>query len=324
MKIGYRTLKTAIGAAIAILIAEQLGLRFPSAAGVIAILCIQVTRKRSVSAAVNRLLASWVGLLLSFVFFSLLGYHPLTLMLLLLVFLPVLVKFKITDGFVSSVVVLLHIYSMRQFTPGIVLNEVCLMLIGVGVALLMNLYMPNIEKELQELQKELEQNFAKILREFAFYLRHGSSDWAGQEMIDTDQLLEKAMLQASRDEENKLLKPSPGYYQYFFMRSKQFEILQRMLPIVSSLNQQLPQGQQIAEFLEKLSDHVHPGNTAFVFLQQLQEMQEQLKRDELPKTREEFEIRAALFYLLYEMQQYLFIKHSMGKAKQEKQAQAGC
>lgn len=44
-KIGYRTLKTALGTALAIYIAQMLGLQNYSAAGIITILCIQVTKK---------------------------------------------------------------------------------------------------------------------------------------------------------------------------------------------------------------------------------------------------------------------------------------
>jgi uncharacterized membrane protein YgaE (UPF0421/DUF939 family) len=97
------------------------------------------------------------------------------------------------------------------------------------------------------------------------------------------------------------------------MREKQFELLERMLPIVSSLHLQVPQGEQIADFLEHLSDRIHPGNTAYIFLDKLKEMREEIRKTALPQTREEFEIRASLFYLLNEIERYLFIKHNLGK-----------
>src|SRR5690242_18241199 len=42
-RIGYRTTKTAIGVAISILLAQQLGLHNFASAGIITILCIQIT-----------------------------------------------------------------------------------------------------------------------------------------------------------------------------------------------------------------------------------------------------------------------------------------
>jgi uncharacterized membrane protein YgaE (UPF0421/DUF939 family) len=135
--------------------------------------------------------------------------------------------------------------------------------------------------------------------------------------------LEKAIDLASRDVENRFGQQENTYYQYFVMREKQFELLERMLPIVSSLHLQVPQGHQIADFLEHLSNSIHSGNTAYLFLDKLREMREAIQRTALPQTREEFEIRASLFYLLREIEEYLYIKHRLGKNVHEKAAALG-
>ncbi len=323
MKIGYRTIKTAFGTAIAIFIAQQLGLQFYASAGIITILCIQVTRKKSFQTAINRVLACLVGLLLGFAFFQLLGYHPVSVLLWILVFIPLCVRYRITDGFVTSAVVLFHLYSVKRFDLDILRNELALLTIGVGVALLVNLYMPNVEKELKQMQRELEMNFSTIFKEFCLYLRNGQSDWGGKEMIETAALLEKAIDLAARDVENRFGPQDNTYYQYFVMREKQFELLERMLPIVSSLHLQVPQGHQIADFLEDLSNSIHSGNTAHLFLDKLREMREAIRHTSLPQTREEFEIRAALFYLLREIEEYLYIKHRLGKNDETRAAVLG-
>ena len=48
--IGYRTLKTAIGAAIAIAVAQFFDLQFYTAAGILTILSVQPTKKKSLHA----------------------------------------------------------------------------------------------------------------------------------------------------------------------------------------------------------------------------------------------------------------------------------
>lgn len=245
--------------------------------------------------------------------FAVLGFTPIAILLAILIFLPLAVRFGIQEGFVSSMVVLMHLYSAERMDTALILNEVALLVIGVGVALVVNLYMPSLDKELKAMQAQVEKNFVKILREFCYYLRHGESDWDGREMIETTGLLDGAIQLASRDVDNRLGRRDDSYYQYFIMREKQFELLERMMPIVSSLNSQVPQGLQIADFLEKLSDSVHPGNTAYRFLDQLREMRKEIKETGLPSTREEFETRASLFYLLGEIESYLFIKHELGK-----------
>lgn len=51
-------------------------------------------------------------------------------------------------------------------------------------------------------------------------------------------------------------------------------------------------------------------------------MREEIKESELPRTREEFETRASLFYLLREIENYLFIKHELGKNSDDKKTVA--
>ena len=50
------------------------------------------------------------------------------------------------------------------------------------------------------------------------------------------------------------------------MREKQFEIIERVLPIVTSISQTVKQGQMIADFIEELAEHIHAGNTANIYL----------------------------------------------------------
>lgn len=323
LQIGHRTIKTAIGTAAAILLAQQFDLMFPASAGIITILCIQVTVKQSVRTAAKRFLASLLGMGIGMALFALIGYSPLAIMLAILIFMPLAVKFRIQEGFVTSMVVMFHLYSSERMDRALIANELALLLIGIGVALIVNLYMPSLDKELKAMQDEVEKNFRTILKEFSYYLRHGESEWDGREMIETPGLLDRAIQLASRSVDNRLGKRDEDpYYQYFVMRDKQFELLEQIMPVVSTLDIQVPQGHQIADFLEKLSDSVHPGNTAYRFLDQLNEMKREIKKTALPTSREEFETRASLFVLLREIERYLFIKQELGKNSDEKTGQA--
>ncbi len=69
MKIGYRTIKTAVGTPIAISIAQFLELENFVTAGILTMLCIQPSRKQSVDSAWNRFAASILASLFSFFFF---------------------------------------------------------------------------------------------------------------------------------------------------------------------------------------------------------------------------------------------------------------
>lgn len=313
MLIGTRTIKTAIGTGISIAIAQGLGLDYYATAGIITILCIQNTRRQTIQTSLFRIAASLLVLLFAWLFFTLLGFHAWTIALILLLFLPVLVRLKIQGGFVTSAVILLHIFTVQQMTIPILLNEMSLVGIGVIIAMLMNLWMPSYDKELVELQKSIEHNFRTILKEFAIYLQNGESDWNGKEMLETAQLLDKAIKLAALENENRILRSEKDAFDYFVMREKQFGLLERMMPIVSSLHLQVPQGRQLAEFLDDLGTRVHPGNTAYLSLERLRKMREAIDQTPLPQSQEEFEIRAALFYLIHEIEEYLYIKHNLGR-----------
>jgi uncharacterized membrane protein YgaE (UPF0421/DUF939 family) len=66
----------------------------------------------------------------------------------------------------------------------------------------------------------------------------------------------------------------------------------------------------VADFLEDLSENIHARNTAHIYIGKLNEMKKIFGEMDLPKTREEFEVRAALLQLVNEMNEYLIIKDS--------------
>lgn len=310
-KIGYRTLKTAIGTGAAIFIAQLIGLHFFVSAGIITILCIQSSKKKSVRTAYARFSACMVGIAFSFIFFEGIAYHPLVIGFMLLLFIPFTVLLKVSEGVVTSSVIILHIYSSQKMTMGIVLNEMALILVGIGTALLVNLYMPSLDSKLKQFQIEIEDNFRKIFEEMVSYLRTNESRWMGEEITETARLLEDAKGLAFRDVENHFLRAKNYYYHYFQIREKQFEIIERILPIVTSIEPLVNQRYMIADFLELLSNAIHPGNTAQQMLKRLYDLQANFMEEPLPGSRDEFEAQARLFQLVKEMEQYLMIKKEL-------------
>ncbi|KYC95135.1 hypothetical protein B4102_1406 [Heyndrickxia sporothermodurans] len=92
------------------------------------------------------------------------------------------------------------------------------------------------------------------------------------------------------------------------MREKQFEIIERSLPIITSISSMVEQRMMVADFIEDLKENIKPKNTALDRLKKLYSMQRKIQQMDLPKTREEFEARATLFQFMREMEQYLMIK----------------
>ncbi|MBD1378765.1 aromatic acid exporter family protein [Metabacillus arenae] len=307
-KIGYRTLKTALGTTIAICLAQLLQLENFASAGIITILCIKVTQKKSLKSSWERFLACSMAIPFSYLFFEWITYHPLVIGIMLLVFIPTMVILKAKDGIVTSTVIILHLFTSEHITWSLVFNEFALIVIGIGVALIMNLYMPSVDKKLKDYQERIEGNFAKIFIEIEHYLLTHDSEWDGKEITETSRLLAEAKTLSFRDVENHFLRHENLYYHYFKMREKQFEIIERVLPIVTTISVSVEQGKMLAEFIQDLRENIHPGNTAHKFLKRLAEMNEEFVNMPLPETRGEFETRAALLHFVREMEQYLVLK----------------
>ncbi|MBP1969686.1 uncharacterized membrane protein YgaE (UPF0421/DUF939 family) [Virgibacillus natechei] len=314
MKIGYRTIKTAIGTPVAISIAQLFGVTNFVTAGILTILCIQPSRKKSFLSAWHRFFACVLAILFSFIFFETLGYNTLAVGLMLLAFIPTAVFFKITPGIATSSVITLNLYSAASMSVGFILDQFLLIIVGIGTALLLNLYMPSLDKDLKEKQDKLEINFKIILNEIAIYIRNKNVSWDGKEITETEEVLEVAEDLVERDRENHLLRNKHPYRDYFKMRTRQFELLQRMLPLVSKLPNKDSISEKIAVFFDDLSESVQPENTAELFLDELEQLRKDFNQEELPDTREEFETRANLYRLLTEIEDYLLIKKKYKKS----------
>jgi len=309
VKIGYRTMKTAIAVPISVSVAQLLGGTNVVSAGIVTMLCIESSRKRSYLTAWHRFLACIVAAFYSVLFFELLGTNLLTLAIVLLFFIPTTVYLNVTGGIGTSSVIILQLFSSseRLFFPSLY-DTFLVVTVGIGVALIVNLYMPSLDNRLKEQQKELEDNFSVILKEFSNYIRDNRIVWSGKELTEAADILENASTLVERDYENHLLRDSHPYRDYFHMRSRQFELLEKMLPLVTKLPNKNIISEKIADFFADLSESVHPENTAIIYLDELHRLREEIQERELPQTKEEFETRANLHQLLTEMENYLTIK----------------
>ena len=320
--IGYRTMKTAAGAAIAIYLAQLLQLDYYVSAGILAILCIQPTKKKSIRAAFSRFVASLIGIAYAFVFFEGIAYHPIVFGVMILLFIPVLVSLRFSDGFVSSAVILLHIYDSKNLTGGLLLNEVTLMAVGFGTALAVNIYMPSIEKKLDDYRNQIETLYSTIFKEIANYLRQGESTWSGVELMESEKLVKKAKALAYQDVENHVTRLENKYYRYFDMREQQLDIIERILPKITELPVEVGHSHLVAEFLEDLAAHVHSGNTAGHYLYKLAAVKADFAKMPLPDNHQKFLAMAALYQVIEEMESYLEIKSSYQGFTNKKPAEA--
>ena len=308
--IGYRTLKTAIGAAIAMLIAASLGLKYGTAAGVIVILSVQSTKRQSVRVAIQRMGACFLALFLSSVLFNLLGYNAYVFGAFLLTFIPAAARFRFNEGIVVSSVLVTHLLVEKSTTPSLIVNELLLMVIGVGVALIMNLYMPSVDKKIKASQADIEELIREILRHMSAALEVCAVSLKEEELFNNlEARIKKGRERAYRSLNNSLFLDNSYYAKYMDMRYQQLKTLKSMRKHFDKFSITYKQTEMIAEFTLKLSNSIHEYNTAEGLLKSLQDLREGFRAMELPKTREEFENRAMLYQFLNDLEQFLLIKN---------------
>lgn len=312
--IGHRSIKMAIGAGLAIWIATLFNLEFATFAAIIVIICIEDSKKKTLLTMREKFLASLLALFLGAFFLEILGYHPIIFALFSLLFFPLLTKLRIQGGFLTSMVVLLHVYALEKANVSIFLNELYIIFIGMGIALLINSIMPNLQPEINAYKKDIESKFKIILYEFGAFLRDSERNWDGKEIIEVETLIEKAKSIAILDVENHLLRKKNKDYYYLEMREDQLELLQQMMQVVAiAASSEIPFKQKIilADFFNYLSVNVDATDTTVDSFQKLEGCMVVIRNSPLPKTREEFEVRANLFYLIFEIENYLKIKQRL-------------
>lgn len=313
---GIRIIKTAAAAIAAIYTAIYLGLEPPLAAGTLAILGVEVTRMKGLKNAFIRFVASVLGVVFASFIFWVLGFHHWVLAVYILITFPLLARFQLKDGIVTSAVIVFHLFAHEQVTMGLISNEILLLLVGLGWATVINfIYMPKDEKLLSDIRTEIENSFSIIFNQMALTLRNPQHVWNGVELLEVSQSIEAGAGRSVRNQENRIWGQEPYWSTYFEMRQQQLESIQQMLVELAFVYEKLLQGELIAELLEQLASDVKSEVYKGKAEKQLSKLMISFRKMELPKTHEEFEIRAALLTLLHELERYLGIAKRLQKKK---------
>ncbi|MDT0191804.1 aromatic acid exporter family protein [Exiguobacterium sp. BG5(2022)] len=310
MKIGTRTLKTAVAAGIAMLISETIHLDYFVFAAIIAILSIQETRKKSIRASYERVMASLLAIGMGAAMFTLLGYSPVTLTLYFVIFIPLVQQLKLQDGLITSVVILTHLYTEAQFSLELFINELLLIAIGVGVGLVVNMYMPTLDREIERIKENIDRSLAVLYYDVAACVETGVYNNHSMMLIKTRDYLKEGKDLALRRMGNSIGKRNEDMdYLYFRMRERQYDILKRVADNAREITMVVNEARPVATFLRRVGDHVNEQADASVFLQELEEMIEHYRKNvPLPTTREEFEVRSSLLNILSDVKSYLILK----------------
>lgn len=308
---GLRTIKTALGAALAIYLSQRMGLSYAVNSGIIVILSIQTTKRKSRDLAIMRLGSTVLALLIGAIMFSLIGFTPLAFGAYVLVFIPLAAKLKFNDGIVPCSVLVSHLLAVQSVSLPWLGNEMMQMVIGAGIGFLLNLQMPSLEKKLNEDILEIEKLQKSILINMAESLKNHQSSEKEDELYKTlEEKLEKSYERALAESENHLTKNMTYYVKYIEMRSVQFEIMRYMKKYSKKIYKNTERTEMVEALTKIVADQLYELNTKEKLITELVVYKEIFKSMELPTTREDFENRASLYEFVGDLEHLVEVKRS--------------
>lgn len=315
-----KVLKIAVGSGISIFLAIELGLRNSTSAGIITLLSIQDTKRETLKISIKRIFAFFIALTVAYSCFLILGYHVFSLSIFLIIFVPICHLLSFHNAISISTVLITHFLNAKSMDLFWVKNELCLLFIGTGIGILMNLYIPNKIEMIRADQLDIENDMKKILYKISALLLQDSK--TDHDDIDFDRLekkLDHALARAYENMQNTLLSDTKYYIQYIDMRKNQCHVLERVYIDLYRLNSVWRQTYIMSQFIEDIGASFHEYNNTIMLLEKLKNLKEAMKQEVLPTTRNEFENRAILYRLLFELEEFLLLKVDFVKELNEKQ-----
>ena len=300
--------KVIVSAFVALLVAQALHLTTPSAAAIIAILSVMDTKKVSLAATGQRLAAAVLALVIGMGIFAVFGFDVISFGLYLLCYIPLAYLLKVDIGVAPSTVLVIHLWTQQQLTFELFVNELLLVTIGAGVAILLNWYMPSYRQEIERVREEIEDKMREVLLKMSGFLTIGNGKNDGEVLQLLKEKLSEAREYVRLEAENHLTKEVTYDYQYFEMRRDQSKLLEIM---ATNLNEFRWDGEEMAilsEMFKQTAQQLAEQNTASQLIDDIEELLEQFRERPLPQTRREFEKRAQLYQLLRDLKRFVQLK----------------
>lgn len=312
--IGFRTVKTVIGAAIAVYISQLLNLDYAVNSGIIVILSVQATKKKSRDLAIMRIGSTILALGIGTIVFTIIGFSALSFGVYLLFFIPIASKLKFNDGIVPCSVLVSHLVAVESVALPSLMNEMMQMIIGAGIGFILNLYMPSLEKQINKDIIEIEQMFKRILNNMALSIRK-QQPLVDLELYNELEIRLKACNnRAWMESENKMTKEVTQHVKYIEARLTQFEILHHMKKYFKRIKGHYEQTSMVAELTELIASRFDKSSTLEEIVEAFKTYRIRFKEMSLPETREEFENRSVLYEYVNDLEHLLEAKAALLEA----------
>lgn len=308
MPILERTIKVVSATCLAIWLATLIHLPFATTAGIIAILNILDTRRSSLIMAVQRTSSAILALMIGSICFYLFHFSLWSFGLYLAFYVPLTYRFHLHITLASSSVLVTHLFMLQQLSWHILTQEILLLAIGTGSALLFNSYMSSKNQTIYNYQKEVEQQLQSILLHVNTALLHSSSIQIDTSLSALHQTIKTAKQVVYQERDNQLFSRTNYFVHYFDMRENQVKLLKQMTRHLYICQLELTESKILAGIFYLAANQLSEMNSAIPLMQNIMELLTYFRQRPLPQTRQEFEGRAILFQLLNDFTTFIQLK----------------
>ncbi len=289
--------------------AYALGLDYAISAGIITLLSLQDTKKATISLALIRTGAFALSIMILFMVFYFLSFTPIAFGVFLMVFASICYYFKIYDAIPMNAVLATHFLLEKEISFSMIRNEALLLVIGAGIGILLNIYIPNNEKQIRREQRKIEADLKVILSEMAEQLLiQNKSDYNEQSLDKLKEHIEMGLKHAYTNMNNTFFQESRYYIEYMDMRNQQYNILKEIYEKIRTLTTVTTHSDDMAMFIRSISETLSESQNTKDLLRTQEALLVKFKESSLPVTRDEFENRAVLYIILMDIRIFLKMK----------------
>lgn len=305
-----KSLKITIGVVVAMLLAQALKMDFYASVATIVIVSMLSAKKQSIKLAFTRLLAALFSLALSTALFAVFGFSLAVFAVYILIFTFLMHKFDTKVAIVLNVVLVMHIYSLQELSILILLNEFGLMFLGILVALVINLFILDIEDELIEYRKKVESLFQSIFNNMGKCLENQcKTDVVRDELDKLDELLSIARVRAYNYMNNYYIQENNYYVEYFSLRRQQYYTVKLMQQFIKLKFLEEKEVKLLKDFTDNFVNNTKILNSCESQIKILENIKHHFTYEaELPSTHNQLQNRIALHQYLYSLEDLVLVK----------------
>lgn len=310
----------AFGSTIAILVAFLLNLNYFTSAGIITLLTQQDTKKETMVAALNKILAFFISVIISYIVFELFSYSLISYGIFLFLFIISCSYLKMFDAIPINAVLATHFLLEKEMSLLVIGNAGLLMLIGAGTGILLNLYIPSNIKFIRKEQSIIERDFKNILNCFANQIiGEGKSDNIDIYFNSIKKHINIGTNRAKENMNNTFFSENKYFFDYMKLRREQYEVLEEIYPKIRTLTLIPSQAYEVSMFINKISESFSESEKAKGLLLSMEGLMAKFKESPLPTTREEFENRAILYMILMDFKILIKMKENFADSLTQEQ-----